>query len=112
VVGELVRWHPGELQGERQRAEDVDAELFDQLSTAHDARQHRRVRARAHHLRRVRDERQQHAGHAASGGYVDRLADQLARTGVKAARTAAGLSSRLFSRRIVGWRTFQRYGDS
>jgi hypothetical protein len=62
LVHELVGRHLGELGGERQHAEHVDAQLLDQLGLATKRGQLRGMATRTDDLGRVRVERQQHAG--------------------------------------------------
>jgi len=82
LVRELGRRELGELPGERQCTEHVDAELLDQLGPPHEGRQHGRMRAGTHHLGRVRHESQQHAGDALGRRRVNGLADDRGVTAV------------------------------
>jgi hypothetical protein len=75
LVRELGRRHLGELAGERQRAKHIDPELLDEFGAPHERGQHRRMRARSHHLRGMGHEREQHAGQTLLAGRLDRLAD-------------------------------------
>ena len=82
LVHEPRRRQLGELEGERQRTEDVDAELLDELSSPDHRRQHRRMRAGTYHLGGVRGEREYHAGHTELGRFAHGLPDDLGMTPV------------------------------
>jgi hypothetical protein len=60
IVHERIGVEPGERRRERHHAERIHTELLDQLGLADRLGQHRRMRARADHLGRVRVERHHH----------------------------------------------------
>jgi hypothetical protein len=77
LVGELGGRHAGELDGERQHQERVDAQLGDEVGAPPQAGEPGRMAAGADHLGRVRVEGDQHGGQRAHPRLGDRRGDQL-----------------------------------